>query len=305
MCSDGALFAVSIAESIVNRCRLPFRLLVAEYGADVVYTPMIMADSFIHSSLARHHELQLTCPAPPTVVQFAAHTPHELATAVQLVAPYVDGVDLNCGCPQGWAAKEGIGAVLMRDADLVYQMVRQAVSVAGQTPVAVKMRIFDDEKKTVELARRLETAGASWLTVHGRTRHQKSSESVNYAMVKLIKQSVAVPVVANGDAFTLNDTKEIAQCTGADGVMSARGILENPALFSGSAKTPWECVDRFCELSVQYGSASSIFHHHLSKMTASVLSSGDHRVLNSLANACIPSMIDFLEQVRPQYNRLS
>jgi tRNA-dihydrouridine synthase 4 len=277
---------------------------VAEYGADIVYTPMIMADSFIHSSLARDHEFQLTRPAPSTVVQFAAHTPHEFATAVQLVAPYVDGVDLNCGCPQGWAAKEGIGAVLMRDADLIYQMVRQAVSVSGKTPVAVKMRIFDDEKKTVELARRLETAGVAWLTVHGRTRQQKSSEPVNYDMVKLVKQSVSIPVIANGDAFALNDIREIAENTGADGVMSARGILENPALFSGYDRTPWECVDRFCELSVQYASPSSIFHHHLAKMTTSILSAADHRILNSLTNACIPSMIDFLKQIRPKCTQL-
>lgn len=82
-----------------------------------------------------------------------------------------------------------------------------------------------------------------FLTVHGRTRLQKNTESVNFEGIKLVKESINVPVIANGSIFSIKDVDEMYEKTGVDGVMSARGLLQNPALFAGHETTPWECIE--------------------------------------------------------------
>lgn len=262
---------------------------------------MVMADSFVRSQTARDLEFQYCAPDQPVVVQFAATNARDFADAAALVAPFVDGVDLNCGCPQGWAAQEGIGAVLMRDPQRVKDMLLQARNCTDGTPVSVKMRVFADVAETVELARVLEAAGAAWLTVHGRTRHQKSSEPPSYDAIARVKEAVRIPVVANGDVFSLADAAAIAAETRVDGVMAARGLLENPALFAGCAATPWPCVQRFLAHSVAYGTNSAIFHHHIAKMAATLLSPADLRLWNALSNASMPTLIDCLRELHAKY----
>lgn len=264
-----------------------------DYGTDVCYTPMILADSFMHSARARDLEFQ-ACPAErgPLVVQFAARTAHEFASAYALAAPWVDGVDLNCGCPQGWALTEGIGAGLMRSPQLVADMVRAARSVSGvpRTPISVKMRIFEEGPRTVELAQAIEAAGAAWITVHGRTRHQRSSEPVDYEAIARVRQAVRIPVIANGDVTSLEAAYRIREVTGVQGVMAARGLLENPALFAGYERTPRACLERFIGYSLQYGTGGATFQHHLARM----IGGGDRMVQHTLCNASIPTLLDHL-----------
>lgn len=98
-------------------------------------------------------------------------------------------------------------------------------------------------RTTYEFVKRAEAVGVDFLTVHGRTRLQKSTEPVNFEGIKLVKESINVPVIANGSIFSLKDADEMYEKTGVDGVMSARGLLQNPALFAGYETTPWECVE--------------------------------------------------------------
>lgn len=114
------------------------------------------------------------------------------------MAPYCAGVNLNCGCPQGWAVKEGLGACLMQKPELVADMVRQARARCTHRPdldISVKVRLVDDSadaRASVEFARRLEAAGADHITVHGRTREQKTKAEVNWGAVADIKAAIRV-----------------------------------------------------------------------------------------------------------------
>ena len=99
--------------------RLPFRHVVRSWGSDIVYTPMIMAESFVASQRARDVEMHTNAFDRPVIVQFAADSAEQFAAATELVAGKVAGVDLNCGCPQQWAIKEGIGAALLKKPDTV------------------------------------------------------------------------------------------------------------------------------------------------------------------------------------------
>lgn len=98
-------------------------------------------------------------------------------------------------------------------------------------------------RTTYEFVKRAEAVGVDFLTVHGRTRLQKNTESVNFEGIKLVKESINVPVIANGSIFSIKDVDEMYEKTGVDGVMSARGLLQNPALFAGHETTPWECIE--------------------------------------------------------------
>jgi tRNA-dihydrouridine synthase 4 len=206
----------------VRYSKLAFRLLVRLYGCDLTFTPMMLADSFYQSEQARVGEFT-TCPADtPTIAQFAANEAHYFAGSAELVAGHCRGVDLNCGCPQRWAMKEGIGACLIDKPEFVADVVRQTRARISDPDfsVSVKIRVHPDIRQTVELVRRLEAAGVSWVTVHGRTRKQKSSEAepVDLAAIRTVRESVSIPVVANGDVVSL----EGAQCAAMQGSVHRR-----------------------------------------------------------------------------------
>lgn len=176
------------------------------------------------------------------VIQFAATNPNDLAAAAELAAPWVDAVDINCGCPQRWAIQERIGAHLMTEPELVRDMVRE-VRARANIPCSIKIRSTGDDRKTIEFVQRAEKVGAEWITIHGRTRTQRPSNPADQDVMKLVKENVQVPVIANGDVFTKEDADRLVAYTGVDGVMSARGLQANPALFSGAPYTPKACVE--------------------------------------------------------------
>jgi tRNA-dihydrouridine synthase 4 len=140
----------------------------------------------------------------------------------------------------------------------------------------------------------LQAAGASFITVHGRTRDQRG-EPVNLAAIREIKQSVNIPVVANGDAKSMEDVKSISESTGSDGVMAARGMLENPAMFAGYDLTPAECIRDWVRLSLTTGTPFTCFHHHLIYMCEKSLSRAERRVFNSLSSTA--AVLDYIRNV--------
>jgi tRNA-dihydrouridine synthase 4 len=234
---------------------------------------MMLAHEFTRSPIARDSDFT-THPAErlPTshdsrphilIAQFAASSPADFARASSLIEPWVDGVNLNCGCPQSWAIKEGIGCQLMEEPERVAEIVSAAKALLGPLgkSVSVKIRIAKDLSKTKRWVDIVQAAGVDYITVHGRTRSQRSSTPPDYDAVAQVKAHAKVPVVANGDAYTLAGVQDIAARTGVDGVMAARGLLENPALFAGYDVTPVEGVFGVCDQvpdSVSVGAASCL-----------------------------------------------
>ena len=205
-CARAARACLSLAwlHAQVRFSKLPFRHVVRSYGTDLVYTPMIMADSFVASQKARDVELTTNCYDKPVVVQFAANTAKQFGDAAELVAGKVAGVDLNCGCPQRWAIQEGVGCALLKKPELVKDMVREAKERSG-LHVSVKIRIAPDLSETVQILKLAESVGVSWVTVHGRTASSKPSDPVDYEAIKLVREHASVPLVANGSINSLVD----------------------------------------------------------------------------------------------------
>ncbi|KAK4570200.1 tRNA dihydrouridine synthase [Recurvomyces mirabilis] len=269
---------INVSAPMVRYSKLPFRLVAREYGTDITYIPMILAHEFIRSQIARDSDFT-TSPleGQPTIdgrqhaliAQFASSDPVELARAAEMIAPWVDGVDLNCGCPQSWAMKEGIGCSLMSNPDLVAEMVRAARKRLNPSQsVSVKIRIHKDLNETIAWVKTVQGAGVTYITIHGRTRSQRSSTPPDYEAIRQLRQHIHVPVVANGDAYTLADVHKIARLSEADGVMAARGILENPAMFAGHDVTPAECVHRLLGYCMRCPMPFPLVLHHVSEMTA-------------------------------------
>ncbi|XP_068202971.1 tRNA-dihydrouridine(20a/20b) synthase [NAD(P)+]-like isoform X2 [Palaemon carinicauda] len=256
---------------------------------------MIISNSFIQSIKARHSDFTTCKEDRPLIVQFAANSGEELADASRLVAPYCDGIDLNCGCPQRWAMAEGYGACLIHKPELVADMIRQTRNLVSDPDftVSIKIRIHNDYRKTVEFARQMESAGVSFITVHGRTQEQRT-EPVCLDAIGEIKSVVHIPVVANGDVRTMEDAVRIQECTGVDGVMSARGILDNPAMYAGYDSTPIECVKDWVSIALSTGTHFSCFHHHLIYMLNKTLTRADKKYFNVLSS--IPGVLNYLSE---------
>ena len=142
-------------------------------------------------------------------------------------------IDINMGCPMAKIVGNGEGSALLKDPLLAAEIVRATVR-AISLPVTVKIRAGWDAESinAVEVAKRLEDAGASMICVHGRTRAQMYAPSADWSIIRAVKEAVSVPVVGNGDVFSGEDALRMLRETGCDGVMIARGAQGNPWIFS-------------------------------------------------------------------------
>nr|XP_045596403.1 tRNA-dihydrouridine(20a/20b) synthase [NAD(P)+]-like [Procambarus clarkii] len=276
---------VTISAPMVRYSKLAFRSLVRKYGCDLCFTPMIISDCFLQSIRARHSDFTTCKEDRPLIVQFAASKGEDWAGATRLVAPYCDGVDLNCGCPQRWAMAEGYGACLIHKPELVADMIRQTRNMVTDPDftVSIKIRLHKDYKQTVNFARQMEAAGASFITVHGRTQDQRG-DPVCLEAIADIKSVLQIPVVANGDVRSMDDAHRIQKITGVNGVMAARGMLENPAMYAGYTTTPLECVKDWVNVALETGTQFTCFHQHLIYMMDKSLTRADRRYFNVLGS---------------------
>lgn len=142
----------------------------------------------------------------------------------------------------------------------------------------------------------LQEAGADFITIHGRLRHQRSSTPPDYEAIRTLRQYITVPLLANGDAYTLSDVNNIAKLTQADGVMAARGILENPAMFAGHDVTPLACVTDFMEWAMRCPVPFPVVLHHASEMSARMPDMDKKARKQLLACQDLLELADFVEE---------
>lgn len=280
-CKNEEKRGVYISGPMVRYSKLPFRALVRNFNVDIVYSPMILAREFVRNQTARDSDFTTNDNDSPLILQFGASNETDLSRAAELAMPYCDGIGLNCGCPIRDQNREGIGAALMTKPEQVSSMVKAVKERCGKDfCVEVKIRIHKDLNDTVHFAKLIEEAGADYITVHGRLKAQRSSEPANLEAIKLIKDSVNCPVMANGDAFSMTSVNKIIEITGVDGVMSARGILSNPALFSGYESTPWKAIELFWDYATAYGLPFRLTQHHLSEMVDKEFTKKEKKSMN-------------------------
>lgn len=308
---------VKACAPMVRYTKLQFRNLVKRYGCDLTFTPMIMADSFCISPKARLNEFTTNLEDTALITQFAANTVHDFVGASYLVAPYCDGVDLNCGCPQRWARELQLGCEMLNNPQKIFELVRECRNrITKPFTISVKTRILGDLSDSVSLCRGLEKSGVSFITIHART-PTNNVGPINEGFLKCINDSVQIPVIGNGGLGSLDECVELQERTGVKGVMVANAILTNPELFTGQTVTSLECVQNWVDLCYNstltldgyqkasvnlvrriperpYNLTFQFFHHHLVFMLEKVLVKKQRKIFNNLKT--FSSVLDFLEQ---------
>ncbi|CEF63685.1 tRNA-dihydrouridine(20a/20b) synthase [NAD(P)+]-like [Strongyloides ratti] len=262
---------------MVRYSKLAFRLLVSKYGADICYTPMIFANCFCTNKRCTVAEFT-TVPGERPIVQFAANNAEEFAYAAELVYNDASGIDLNCGCPKKSVTSKKCGSELLKNPEIIADIVKQTRNRISDSDfiVSCKIRIDDDLNKTVDMVKKLESAGLNRITVHGRTKDQSSNESL----------------FANGGVYKYEDLIEVAKITKADGIMVANGLLENPALFSKQKYPSLECIKDFMELESKHGLIYDLYHQHLIFMMRHMMSKAERLHFNELRD--VVSLKSFL-----------
>ena len=231
-----------VVAPMVDQSDLAFRLMTRKYGADLCYTQMLNVPTFLVCKEYREENLQTSSLERPLFVQIAGHNPEEMLKVGMMIQdmcndngePICDAIDINLGCPQGIAKRGRYGAFLMEELELLTEIV-SLLSKKLRIPVTCKTRIYKDFNRSIKLCETLVNAGASLLTIHGRTRESKGefTGAADWDMIRRIKEHFndRIPIYANGGISSLEDVKKCMEYTGCDGVMSSEAILENPAVF--------------------------------------------------------------------------
>ena len=211
----------------------PFRRLCKEQGAGLVYSEMVSCKGLYYNDKNTETLLYITEEEKPAAIQVFGSEPEMMAFAAHKLKERPNAIlDINIGCPVPKVVKNGEGAALLKDPDLIYRLVRAAVENAGK-PVTAKIRMGWDHGSinAVETALAIEAAGASAVAVHGRTREQYYNGPADWEIIARVKKTLKIPVIGNGGVFTGEDAISMMEKTGVDAVMIARGAMGNPWIF--------------------------------------------------------------------------
>jgi tRNA-dihydrouridine synthase B len=212
---------------------LPFRLLCRRMGAGIAAGEMLTSDVRLWHTEKSRRRMDHSGESEPRVVQIAGGDPEMMAEAARRNADAgAQIIDINMGCPAKKVCNKAAGSALLKDEPLVRHIL-DAVVKAVNVPVTLKMRTGWDasNRNAIAIARMAEDCGIQALAVHGRTRACGYTGSAEYETIRAIKQSVAIPIFANGDIDSPLKAKFVLDATGADGLMVGRSAQGRPWIF--------------------------------------------------------------------------
>jgi tRNA-dihydrouridine synthase B len=212
---------------------MPFRIICKRMGADIVYTEFISSDGLIRDARRSLEKLELAEEEHPVSIQIFGGDIDTMKAAAEMAEESgPDFIDINCGCWVRNVVARNAGAALLKDPPAMAAMTKALVETVG-LPVTVKTRLGWDKNNIiiVDVAKRLEDAGAAALTVHCRTRDMGHSGDADWSWIPLIRQAISIPVILNGDVETAQDVQRAFSQTGCNAVMIGRAAIGNPFVF--------------------------------------------------------------------------
>lgn len=214
---------------------IAFRRVCLKAGAGLATTEMVSSRALLYQDKKSNQLMTLAEDESPSCVQIFGNDPDSMAEAAKIVVDRTNCsiLDINMGCPTPKIVNNSDGSALMRNPALagkIAEKVRNAINI----PITVKFRKGWDSGSVnaVEFAKIMEESGADAITVHGRTRQAMYSGRVDLDIIRDVKDAVSIPVIANGDVFSVDDARRAFNYTGADAVMVGRGAFGNPWLFT-------------------------------------------------------------------------
>jgi nifR3 family TIM-barrel protein len=217
-----------------------YRKIIKEMGAGLIYAEMVSDKAITFGNLKTMNLLKMDDMERPIAQQIFGTDVDSFVTAAKKIEEVMkpDIIDINMGCPvPKVAVKAQAGSALLKNPDKIYEIVKAVVEVVN-VPVTVKIRAGWDSNSIncIEVAKIIEKAGASAITLHARTRAQGYSGKADWSLIKAVKEAVNIPVIGNGDVTSCYLAKKMLDETGCDAVMIGRGVLGNPWLIK-------ECVE--------------------------------------------------------------
>ncbi|MFH1714968.1 MAG: tRNA dihydrouridine synthase DusB [Elusimicrobiota bacterium] len=211
----------------------PFRLAIKRFGSALVYTEMISSYALAHESEKTRSMIDIHDNERPVSVQLFGNDPEVFQEAAAIAEEMgADIIDLNMGCPSSKVVNGGSGAALMQKPGLIKKIVNK-VAQRVKAPVTVKIRAGWDERtiNAVEVGKIAEGEGAKMVTIHARTKSQRFGPHFDWSIIGKLKNSLSIPVIGNGNVFTVYDAQKMFNETGCDGIMIGRAAYSNPWIF--------------------------------------------------------------------------
>ena len=218
-----------VAAPMAGITDLPYRLLLKDFGAALLCTELVSAKAIHYKNENTKELIEIDNREHPIALQLFGSEPEIMTEAAKEYEDRFDIIDVNMGCPVLKVVNNNEGSALLKDVKLASQIVSTLVK-SVKIPVTVKIRIgFDDKTKNyLDFSKAMEEAGASCITVHGRTRKQMYSGECDLEAIRIIKENVKIPIIGNGNIFTIYDAKEMIKKTNCDAIALARGLKGNP-----------------------------------------------------------------------------
>ena len=212
---------------------LPFRSVVKKFGVDLTVSEMISSNALAFKSKKTFKMLEKNPLETPYSIQIAGSDQLIIQKAVELLNERegIDIIDLNCGCPAPKVVNNLQGSSLLTDLPRMAETIRTIKKYSNKEYTSVKIRLGFDSKNHVEIAKICEDNGADYIAVHGRTKAGRYKAPVDYNAIREIKESVSIPVLANGDIDSPEKAKWVLEHTGADGIMVGRAAVGRPWMF--------------------------------------------------------------------------
>lgn len=211
---------------------LPLRGVVKRFGCDLTISEMISSNALAYNDKKTLKMLEKNELETPFIVQISGNNPNIVKKAVEVLNKFehIDGIDLNCGCPAKKVVAHGSGGALLTNLELLKEILITIKENSNKRYLSAKIRLGFDEKNGVNITKAIQSVGVDFISVHGRTKKQGYSGNSDFMAIKEIKQSVQIPVIANGDINSKN-AKEVLCFTCADGLMIGRASIGNPWVF--------------------------------------------------------------------------
>ncbi|AFN74958.1 tRNA-U20-dihydrouridine synthase [Melioribacter roseus P3M-2] len=239
---ENRLFLAPMAEITDS----PFRRIARERGAGLVFTQMVSALGLVEGDFNTLRYLVFDRAEKPIGVQILGNDPSIIGEAVNEISRYKpDLIDLNCGCPVDKVTSCNMGAALLNDPKRIGKIVDSMAKNSNGIPISVKIRLgYDDRNiEILDIVRAVENNGASFITVHARTKKQRYDSEANWEWIRKIMEFTKLKVIGNGSLFTPQDVKKMIETTGCYSAMIARGALGNPFIFERFNKLSAEGFD--------------------------------------------------------------